>query len=493
MIGKTAVVLGGSIAGLCAAGAAAPYFDEVIVLERDLLPPGAEHRRGVPQSKHPHFLLNSGRRAMNAIFPGFEKELIAAGGHLLMPSQDAAYCENDGWAPRSKSTMTMFYGSRVLIERVLRNMVREHGNVSMRENVVVTGLVGKAGGTAGGRVTGVEFRNEEGDLEQLTADLVVDALGRGSAVGDWLSAAGWPTTPENTLDAKVVYSSRWYKLPDERPSTWWWKHMAVTPTQDTGSHPPEHEYLSNIFPIEDDKVIINMGSWGLDMPRKAADFEAAADAIRPPLFGQATRMCTPISEVFVTRSTGNKWRRFDQLPEPPYGLVSIGDSICAFNPFYAQGMSSAALGAHLLQERLAASRGLDKSFFREFLKQQKALLDVPWMLAMARDQAYDFAVGTEVVPPWRRKLTARMSWPVFNAIIAAAREDSYVEETFAAVFNLEKSMKEMASDPRFVYRVIRSKLRTMAGLSASPGGYDYQQEPPALRDRQPASGVAHGV
>lgn len=62
-LGKTAVVLGGSAAGLCSAGALAPYFDQVLVLERDELPAEAEHRRGVPQSKHPHFLLNSSRSA----------------------------------------------------------------------------------------------------------------------------------------------------------------------------------------------------------------------------------------------------------------------------------------------------------------------------------------------------------------------------------------------------------------------------------------------
>ena len=38
-LGRTAVVLGGSVAGLCAAGALAPHFDEVLVLERDELPP----------------------------------------------------------------------------------------------------------------------------------------------------------------------------------------------------------------------------------------------------------------------------------------------------------------------------------------------------------------------------------------------------------------------------------------------------------------------
>src|SRR5688572_87396 len=165
-LGRTAVVLGGSIAGLCAAGALAPYFDEVLVLERDELPAEAEHRRGVPQSKHPHFLLNSGRRAIGALFPGFEKELIAAGGLHLMPSLDAAYLDGEGWSARKRSAMTMVYGSRILIERVLRDKVRELGNVVIREGATVTGLT-----VHDGAVTGVGV-----DSEHVDADFVVDAM-----------------------------------------------------------------------------------------------------------------------------------------------------------------------------------------------------------------------------------------------------------------------------------------------------------------------------
>src|SRR5687768_1242187 len=139
-LGRTAVVLGGSAAGLCAAGALAAHFDEVVVLERDELPAEAEHRRGVPQSKHPHFLLNSGRRAIGALFPGFEDDLVAAGGLHLMPSLDAAYLDGEGWSARKRSAMTMIYGSRILIERVLRDEVRELANVTVREGVSVTGL-----------------------------------------------------------------------------------------------------------------------------------------------------------------------------------------------------------------------------------------------------------------------------------------------------------------------------------------------------------------
>lgn len=490
MVGKTAVVLGGSVGGLCAAGVLAPHFDEVIVLERDLLPPDAQHRRGVPQSKHPHFLLNSGRRAIGAIFPGFEESLIEAGGMLLMPSKDAAYCEKDGWAPRKASTMTMVYSSRVLIERVIRDKVREIPNISVREGVTVSGLSTEAGGTASGRVTGVDYVDAEGQAHHLAAGLVVDALGRGSSVSDWLQSGGWPAAPEKTLDAKVTYTSRWYDLPTDQPDTWWWKHLVVMPTQDAAEHPDEHEYLSNFFPIDGNRAIVCMGSWGLEMAKKTDEFEASAERVRAPLFGQAMRQCTPTSEVHLTRSTGNKWRRYDLLPDPVMGLVSIGDAICAFNPFYAQGMSSASRSALILGELLARGSDLDAAFFREFLTRQKASLDVPWQLAMARDQVYDFATGSEVVAPWRRRLVARFTWPVFNAITAAAREDAYVEETFTAVFNLDKSMKEMMSDPRFHFGLVRNQVRSLFGRTKIPHGFDVGQEPPATDYSDPSAVLA---
>ncbi|GFJ87072.1 hypothetical protein Prum_007140 [Phytohabitans rumicis] len=255
-LGMTAVVLGGSAAGLCAAGALAPYFSQVLVLERDELPADAEHRRGVPQSKHPHFLLNSGRRAIGELFPGFEDELVAGGGLHLMPSMDAAYLDGAGWSARKSSAMTMIYSSRILIERVLRDKVRGLANVTIREGVRVTGL-----STRDGTVTGVDLTTSIGD-EHLDADFVVDAMGRGSPVSSWLVAAGWPALESQTLDAKVTYTSRWYELPAQRPPSWWWQHLVIMPTRDKGEHPAEHEFLVNFFPIEGNRVIACMGSWG---------------------------------------------------------------------------------------------------------------------------------------------------------------------------------------------------------------------------------------
>lgn len=471
-LGQTAVVLGGSIGGLSAAGALAPHFDHVLILERDELPPSAEHRRGVPQSKHPHFLLNSGRRAINELFPGFEDSLIAAGGLHITASMDTAYLEGPGWAPRKQGSLTMVYGSRILIERVLRDKVRELSNVAFREGVTVTGM-----DTTGNRVTGVHFSSPAGG-ESIVTDLVVDALGRGSSVSDWLVDAGWPEVRVQTLDAKVTYVSRWYDLPEAPSASWWWKHMVIMPTQDKGEHPDEHEYLVNFFPMEGNRSIACMGSWGLPMPRSVDDFIASANRLRTPQFAAAMAASRPTSEVHLTRSTGNKWRRYDQLSSPPEGIVFIGDAICAFNPFYGQGMSSAAISARLLRDALESTSHLDQKFFARFLRQQRKELKVPWGMAMARDRGYECATGTEAAPAWQRRVLAAMTWPMFNAITGAAREDAVIDEHFARVFNMEESLTDMVTSPRFLAGLLRYKVKSALGRHRIPFGFDAQQEPP---------------
>ncbi|MFI5592187.1 FAD-dependent oxidoreductase [Amycolatopsis sp. NPDC051758] len=481
-LGKTAVVLGGSAAGLCTAGALAPHFDRVLVLERDELPAEAEHRRGVPQSKHPHFLLNSGRRAIEALFPGFEDDLVAAGGLHLMPSLDAAYLDGPGWSARKRSAMTMIYSSRILIERVLRDQVRGLANVVIREGAAVTGLTVRAGA-----ITGVGFTTSDGG-EHVDADLVVDTMGRGSPVSGWLAEAGWPEPEVRTLDAKVTYTSRWYDLPAPaaRPASWWWQHLVIMPTPDKGAHPAEHEFLVNFFPIEGNRVIACMGSWGLAMPRTTDAFVETARRVRTPLFADAMDRCAPTSEVHLTRSTGNKWRRYDRLRTPPAGLVFVGDSICAFNPFYAQGISSAAGSALLLREHLSRAERLDAGFVPRFLGAQRKLLAVPWRLAMARDQGYACAEGTEKAPEWKRRVLDAVSGPAFSLIVGAAREYEVVDEHFAKVFNLDESLGEMLRNPRVLAGLVRYRVRSALGKHRVPFGFDPQAEPPAT-DYSPAA------
>jgi flavin-dependent dehydrogenase len=51
-IGRHALVIGGSLAGLFAARVLADFFDKVTILDRDVFPVTPDHRKGIPQSYH---------------------------------------------------------------------------------------------------------------------------------------------------------------------------------------------------------------------------------------------------------------------------------------------------------------------------------------------------------------------------------------------------------------------------------------------------------
>ncbi|WP_421845414.1 hypothetical protein [Mycobacterium sp.] len=328
----------------------------------------------------------------------------------------------------------------------------------------------------------------------MRRDLVVDALGRGSSVQSWLEAAGWPAVPVKTLDAKVTYISRWYELPpqEERPDSWWWRHIVVMPVQDSDAgRPDEHAFLSNFFPIEADQAIACMGSWGLDMPRTNDDFVASAQRLRTPVFAAAMKESKPTSEVHLTRSTGNKWRRYDQLPTPPLGLVFVGDSICGLNPFYGQGMSAAAASALLLKSALNRAAPLDEGFFRGFLDAQVKELKVPWNLAIARDRGYECATGTEALPSWQQRIIAAITWPAFNAIVGAAREDEVVDDHFARLFNLDESLGDMFKNRRVLFGLLRYQIKRALGRSTVPYGFDPLLDPPATDYTPTTAAVVH--
>lgn len=418
---------------------------------------------------------------MGELFPGYEDALIDAGALHMMPSLAAAHCEGPVWVPRKEAPMTMVYASRLLIERTLRDKLAQVRNVIVEEGISVAGLETVGGGTPSGRVTGVWVVGGDGgrDKRLIDADFVVDTLGRGSAVSDWLVAGGWPEAPVQSLDAGVTYVSQWFQKPAELPSDWWWAQMSVMPTSDTAPHPVEHDFLCQIFPIEGDRVLVTMGSWGHPMPRKEDEFIETVHKVRAPAFGRAVDLCEPISKVFVTKSTGNRRRRYDTLDTPPGGLVVIGDAVCGFNPFYAQGMSSASKCAVLLRDKLASATSVDGAFTKGYFASQRQLLDDIWTLALARDQGYENAEGTDIAPRWRQQLASRLSWPIFNHLSATTREDAVVAQHFADVFNLEESVTTMVKSPRVLAGLAWYGVKRAVKRTRLPRGTDNQQNPPS--------------
>ncbi len=69
-LGRQAIVIGASMGGLLAGRALSDYYDEVALIDRDVLPLTYETRKGVPQGRHTHGLLARGRAVLEELFPG---------------------------------------------------------------------------------------------------------------------------------------------------------------------------------------------------------------------------------------------------------------------------------------------------------------------------------------------------------------------------------------------------------------------------------------
>ena len=173
-----AVVLGASMAGLTAARVLADAYQRVTVLDRDTFPVAGGHRRGVPQSRHAHALLASGRAALEELFGGLTDELVAAGAPVGDLQADIRMYNEGLRLRQAPAGLTVLVVSRPLLEDRIRDRVRALGNVRLVDGCTVTGLAATPDGHG---VGGVRVLRGDGPGEELVrADLVVDATGRGS-------------------------------------------------------------------------------------------------------------------------------------------------------------------------------------------------------------------------------------------------------------------------------------------------------------------------
>ena len=151
------------MAGLPAARALADYFEQVVVLERDTLPPDASHRTGTPQARHTHGLLAGGQQALRELFPEFEQDLAGGGAVPVRVGLDLRL-EMPGFDPfpRRDLGVIAYAMSRPLVEFTVRQRVRRHANITIRENYRAQDVLTAPGGT---NVSEVRFENSKGESE----------------------------------------------------------------------------------------------------------------------------------------------------------------------------------------------------------------------------------------------------------------------------------------------------------------------------------------
>src|ERR1700748_3519059 len=141
MNSNQAVVLGASMAGLLAAPVLSGRVGRVVVVERDVLPPVGEHRRGVPHGRHVHGLHPRGREVLEELFPGFTATLTADGAVCGDALGNARWQLSGHQLARADIGLPALFASRPFLEGHLRAMVARLPGVRFLQDTAVCGLI----------------------------------------------------------------------------------------------------------------------------------------------------------------------------------------------------------------------------------------------------------------------------------------------------------------------------------------------------------------
>lgn len=429
---KHAIVMGGSMAGLLAARVLSDHYQQVTLIERDPFPAQPQQRRGVPQGRHTHGLLASGRSVLERFFPGITQALVNSGAHFGDIVADSRWFFEGACLARVPTDLKGLLLTRPMLEGAVRERVLAIPGITRRDNTAVEGLVASE---RSDRVAGVRAGGQT-----LAADLVVDATGRGSRTPQWLEAMGYEKPREEAVQIALGYTTRFFR---RRTTDLEGDTAVIIPST------PEGKCGGVMLAQEGDRWTVTLFShFGNYAPEDLPGFIEFARNLPAPYIHQVVQRAEPLGDAATTRFPASIRRRYEKLQRFPAGYLVFGDAMCSFNPIYGQGMSVAALEAVELEKSLGANdRDLAKTFFRRAAK----VVDIPWSIAAGNDLRMPEAIGP------RTAGVRFVNW-YMSKLHKAAHSDPVPALAFHRVGNL-LAPPPSVMHPRVAVRVLWRNMR----------------------------------
>ncbi|KAJ3720104.1 hypothetical protein C8R42DRAFT_643378 [Lentinula raphanica] len=495
----TAVICGGSIAGLLTARVCSDFFERVIIVEPEewLCDEDGmrrfgwkqEHKRTrVMQYRAVHGYLVLFYRGLRELFPDFEEQCRFSGIDVLPADRGMNMAGTPIPPPLRK------YGgelpktlrcSRASLETLLRRLVLGRSSYPNIQQMVGTVIGVLPDSNDLSRISHVKVRKPDMGVEELNASLVVDCSGTARAGVKWLSQAGYGTTAHpkdfngkrmsglSLQDARLSFNQKLqYSVLECTVSPEILNKLPI-PALETGYADDGVEHGRRLFGIgqtDGSRVVLIAGQSSDDtvkfesiaaMRELVQDLKTYRDSPIPKWIVETLDILeesepeTSFSHIFIPPTTYIKYHEVANLPS---NFVAIGDSAMSIDPIYGQGCTKALLGAVVLHNALSSVSShmkLPEDFSKKFFKANFHKTDNFWQLT----RILDYEIPCTIPIPGEDLQSGRLiRWYLRRLLILAIKDEQAAEVAWEGSMALGTSIDLF--HPWMVLKIIFDRFTT---------------------------------
>lgn len=441
----TAVVIGGSIAGIAAAKVCSETFERVIVLEKDDPHRRREGRPGAAQGWHLHHLLTAGQIELERFFPGIVDDMVREGAFKVDMAAEYRIRLGGSWKKPGTSDIEIVCAGRPLLEWCVRRRLDDEPRIDFRYESEVTDLVFDRENNA---VIGVAVGAES---EVIPAEFVVDASGKNTRVPEFLDriGIGAPEVEQDIINC--FYSTMQHHVPPERQ--WQDKVMVIC----YAYRPFEDTYAAQYY-TDSSRTLLSTSLVAYNCyspPRTAKEFREFADLMPSPVVGENIDGLEPASAIYNFRYPNMLRLHYEKKRNLPRALLAVGDAYTSADPVSGLGMSLALKEVREMQQLLAkygpGHRDLPRRYYRTIAK----MADTAWFVIREQNLRFDWMKDVDKKRPFYFGV---LTW-YMDRLLELVHDDLDAYREFLAVVHLVKPPSALMK-PGIAGRVIGKWART---------------------------------
>jgi len=470
----TAVVIGGSIAGIAAAKVLSESFDRVIVLEKDGRHSRREGRPGAAQGWHLHHLLTAGQIELERIFPGIVDDMVREGAFKVDMADQYRIRLGGTWKKPGTSDIQIVCAGRPLLEWCVRRRLDDEPRIEFHYEAEVGDLVYDRGDNC---VVGVAV-DRDGDLDVVPAEFVVDASGKNTRIPEFLEhiGIGAPEVEQDIINC--FYSTMQHHVPPERQ--WQDKVMVIC----YAYRPYEDTYAAQYY-TDNSRSILSTSLVAYNCyspPRTAREFREFADLMPSPVVGENIDGLEPASPIYNFRYPNMLRLRYEKMRNLPRALLVVGDAYTSADPVSGLGMTLALKEVREMQLLLTKYGSGHRDLPRRYYRKISRMADTAWFVIREQNLRFDWIKDVERKRPF---YFSALTW-YMDRVIELVHDDLDTYREFLAVVHLVKPPSALMT-PKVAGRVLGKWARTrLSGRKTLiEGNYENRTVPVADRLDQP--------